>query len=177
MQTKRHLRLLLDTLLCVSVLGCSNNKVQETPNAYPAEIYFSPDGNTAQRIIKAIDSSASTIDLAIFDLTSQEIKGAFERAKNRGVKIRIVADSRQAKGVHSVIQSLLDEGFDIRIRHGKGRGIMHNKFAIFDKKLLVTGSYNWTYNAEHNNYENIVLLSDPETIKRYQEEFDRIYSQ
>ena len=173
---KRYLRLLLIILLCISPLGCSN-KVQETPNTYHTEIYFSPDGDTAQRIIKAIDSSVSTIDLCIFDFTSKEIKEAFERAKSRGVKIRIVADSRQARGVNSVVQTLIDEGFNVKIRHGKGRGIMHNKFAIFDKKLLETGSYNWTYSAEHYNCENAIFISDPETIKRYQEEFDGIYSQ
>ena len=173
---KKCLRLLLTILLCVYASGCSN-KVQETPNTYHTEIYFSPEGDAANRIIKAIDSSNSTIDLAIFDLTSQDISQAFERAKKRGVKIRIIADSRQAKGAHSVIQSLLDEGFNIRIRHGKGRGIMHNKFAIFDGKLMVTGSYNWTNNAEHFNYENAVFICDPDIIKQYQKEFNRIYSQ
>lgn len=171
---KKYLRLLLIILLCLSAVGCSS-KVQETSNTYHTEIYFSPDGDTASRIMKAIDNSISTIDLAIFDLTSQDIKQAFDRAKNKGVKIRIIADSRQAKGAHSVIQSLLDEGFNIRIRHGKGRGIMHNKFAIFDGKLMVTGSYNWTDSAEHYNYENAIFISDPETIKKYQQEFDNIW--
>ena len=171
---KKHLQLFLVVFLCFSAINCSN-KVQETPNTYNTEIYFSPDGDTANRIIKAIDNSNSAIDLAIFDLTSQEIKQAFERAKNRGIKVRIIADSRQSKGEHSVVQTLIDEGFDIRIRHGKGRGIMHNKFAIFDNKLLITGSYNWTNNAEHNNYENAIFISDPETIKKYQQEFDNIW--
>lgn len=172
---KRYLRLLLIISLCFYCFGCSN-KVQETPNTYHTEVYFSPDGGTANRIIKAIDSSTSTIDLAIFDLTSRDIKSAFERAKNRGVKIRMIADSRQAKGANSVVQSLIDEGFNIRIRHGIGRGIMHNKFAIFDNKLLETGSYNYTNNAEHNNYENAIFISDPETIKKYQQDFDRIWN-
>ena len=52
---------------------------------------------------------------------------------------------------------------------------MHNKFAIFDKRLLFTGSYNWTANAEHNNYENAVFISGPQTISQYQKEFDRIW--
>ena len=171
---KKYLQLFLVILLCISAVGCSN-KVQETPNTYHTEIYFSPGGDTANRIIKAIDTSTSTIDLAIFDLTSQEIKQAFDRAKNRGVKIRIIADSRQAKGAHSVIQPLLDEGLNIRIRRGKGRGIMHNKFAIFDGKLMVTGSYNWTDSAEHYNYENAMFISDLETIKKYRQEFDNIW--
>ena len=53
---------------------------------------------------------------------------------------------------------------------------MHNKFAIFDNKLLVTGSYNWTNNAEHFNYENAVLISDPTIITKYQKEFEKIFN-
>ena len=171
---KKYSRLTLTILLCIIICSCSQKSQDKA--LYPIEAYFSPDGGVARRIIKVIDSSASSIDLAIFDLTSRDIKLALERAKQRGIKIRIAADSRQAKGVHSVIQTLINEGFDIKIVHGIGRGVMHNKFAIFDGKLLVTGSYNWTNNAEHNNYENAIFISDPETIKRYQGDFNNIWS-
>lgn len=36
---------------------------------------------------------------------------------------------------------------------------MHNKFFISDNKLLGTGSFNWTYNAVNNNYENLLLTN------------------
>ena len=52
---------------------------------------------------------------------------------------------------------------------------MHNKFAIFDGKLMVTGSYNWTNNAEHFNYENAVFITDTNVIKEYQKDFDDIW--
>ena len=52
---------------------------------------------------------------------------------------------------------------------------MHNKFAIFDGKLMVTGSYNWTNNAEHFNYENAVFITDPNVIMQYQKDFDNIW--
>jgi phosphatidylserine/phosphatidylglycerophosphate/cardiolipin synthase-like enzyme len=175
MTTNKYLRLVLTVSLCILASGC-HGKAPEQSSSYSIEAYFSPDGKIRDRIIKAIDSSSSSIDLAIFDFTSQDIKSAFERAKNKGVKVRIVADSRQAKGVHSVVQMLIDEGFDVKITHGKSRGIMHNKFAIFDKKLMVTGSYNWTENAEHFNYENAVFIIDPSVISLYQKEFDKIYN-
>lgn len=171
---KRYSHIVFIALLCVVIAGCGGYTKTELA-AYCTEAYFSPEGHIQDRIIKAIDASNSSIDLAIFDFTSQEIKAAFEKAKQRGVRIRIIADSRQAKGVHSVVQALIDEGFNVKITHGIGRGIMHNKFAIFDNKLLFTGSYNWTNNAEHNNYENAVFLSEPETITQYQKEFDKIW--
>lgn len=135
------------------------------PALYKSEAYFSPNGNVASNLIKAINNSTSSIDLAIFDLTSQDIVEALVKAKERGVKIKIIADSRQAGGKHSLIYSLRSQGFNIKITHGIKRGIMHNKFAILDNKLLITGSYNWTYSAEHFNYENAVFISDPNIIK------------
>ena len=174
MTIKRYLRLVLVISFCVIASNCYG-KTPEQSSAYSMDAYFSPDGHINDRIVKAIDSSTSSIDLAIFDFTAQDIKSALDRAENRGVKIRIVADSRQAKGVHSVIQMLINEGFDIKIVHGIGRGIMHNKFAVFDKKLLVTGSYNWTNNAEHFNYENAVFITDPNVITQYQKNFDNMW--
>jgi len=174
MAEKKYLQIFFISL-CVIAAGCCGYTKTE-PVLYRTEVYFSPEGHTQDRIIKAVDASNSTIDLAIYSLTAQEIKSAFERAKQRGVKIRIIADSIQAKGSRSVVQALIDEGFNVKIAHGKGRGIMHNKFAIFDDRLLFTGSYNWTTNAEHSNYENSVFISDPEIITQYQKEFDEIWT-
>ena len=146
------------------------------PALYKSETYFSPNSGVALHIIKAINNTKSSVDLAIFDLTSEDITSALEQAQKRGVKIRIIADSRQVKGHSSKIPILADDRFTIKITHGEGRGIMHNKFALFDNKLLVTGSFNWTDSAEHYNYENAIFISDPETIKKYQQKFDKIWS-
>ena len=142
---------------------------------YKAETHFSPNGGVAANIIKAINNTKSSIDLAIFDLTSNDITSSLEKAQKRGVKIRIIADSRQAKGHNSMMPTLADDQFNLKITHGEGRGIMHNKFAIFDGKLIVTGSYNWTNNAERFNYENAIFITDPNVIRQYQKEFDKIW--
>ena len=52
----------------------------------------------------------------------------------------------------------------------------HHKFAIFDGRLLVTGSYNWTDAAESRNLENALFLDDPALIARYGEWFDRQFA-
>ena len=43
------------------------------------------------------------------------------------------------------------------IRWNTSKQLMHNKFCIFDKEALITGSYNWTYSAELRNAENIIF--------------------
>lgn len=52
---------------------------------------------------------------------------------------------------------------------------MHNKFCILDKKVLINGSYNWTYFAEEKNRENILIINNEvEVIESFYEEFRRL---
>ncbi len=140
------------------------------------EAYFSPNGGIRDRLLRAINHTKATIDLAVFDFTSGELAGALLATKERGVLIRIVADTRQAQGKHSEIPWLLEKGVKVRLARGNGRGIMHDKFAIFDGKLLVTGSYNWTDSAERFNHENALVLDEAVVIRRYQTKFDRLFN-
>lgn len=52
---------------------------------------------------------------------------------------------------------------------------MHNKFAIFDGRLLLTGSYNWTDSAEDYNWENVIILDDTAVVRAYKDEFEMMW--
>jgi len=139
------------------------------------EVYFSPEGGTQERIIEAIGQSQESIDIAMYSFTSEAIALALWDAKKRGVAIRIIADTGQSESSYSQIPWLEDKGIPVKLLSGKGRGIMHDKFAIFDSALLVTGSYNWTANAEGYNWENAVFLNDRSIIRAYQDEFEKMW--
>ena len=51
---------------------------------------------------------------------------------------------------------------------------MHDKFCIIDNQIVITGSYNWTDNAEFKNDENIVILKDNEQATKYSLEYKRL---
>lgn len=61
----------------------------------------------------------------------------------------------------------------MRIKAQKG-GIMHNKFCVIDNQVVITGSYNWSSNAEFRNDENISIIRDNETASDYSVEFRRL---
>jgi len=135
------------------------------------QVYF--DG-ALTALVEQVEGSATSIDIAIFDFTSAQLAMALVRARDRGVVVRIIADGRQARGKRSAIPLLRSAGVDVRIF--RGRGAMHQKFAIFDGRLLVTGSYNWTEAAEKRNLENALFLDDPALVARYGEWFDRQFA-
>lgn len=162
-------RLLASVLAALLILGAASALAE-------LEAYFSPNGGIRDRLLRAINLTRATIDLAIFDFTSGELAGALLAARERGVAIRVVADARQVQGKHSEIPLLLDRGVKVRLVRGNGRGIMHHKFVIFDGRHLVTGSYNWTDSAERLNYENVLFLDDPAIVQRYQGHFERLFN-
>ena len=53
---------------------------------------------------------------------------------------------------------------------------MHNKFVIIDNRLLLTGSYNWTFSANNRNDENLLIIDDPEIIEIFQNQFINLWT-
>ena len=53
---------------------------------------------------------------------------------------------------------------------------MHNKFAVIDNRILLTGSYNWTFSANNRNDENLMVIDDPEIIEIFQNQFVNLWT-
>lgn len=150
------------------------------PGSAPVEgPYFSDGGRVADRVIAAINRTQKTLHVAIYDLTHADIAAALADAHRRGVEVLIVADEGQSREPHSEISFLRSQGIPVRLSNGYrgNRSIMHNKFAVFDARLAETGSFNWTTSAENYNFENALFIADPTVVARYEEEFQRIWSQ
>ena len=139
------------------------------------QILFSPHGGIRDRIIKQTNLSKTSIDVAVFDFTSGDLAEALVKAKDRGVALRVIADPKRGADKHSETPFLLKKGVNLRLLSGKGRGIMHNKFAIFDGRILLTGSYNWTESAEKYNWENVIILEDTAVVRTYKDEFEKMW--
>ena len=63
----------------------------------------------------------------------------------------------------------------IPVRDDNSPAHMHHKFALFDRKLLLTGSYNWTRSAGAHNHENLIVSSDPRLVGAFNDMFDRLW--
>lgn len=138
------------------------------------KIFFSPNGGATEETIEQIDKAENYIDIAMYSFTSEPIAEAIIRAKERGVKIRILMDKQQAGGKYSKYQYFVDNGIDvIRDIHA---GIMHNKVAVIDGNILFTGSFNWTKSAEVRNEENLLqFIDEPEIIEIYQKRVNYLW--
>jgi cardiolipin hydrolase len=149
------------------------------------EAYFSPEDDLQQKLIDYIKYEQQGIKLAIFSFTDKEIADALIDAHKRGVQIEIVADAGLLADRFGKIGCLQESGIKIYLydpnqshREAKTLShIMHNKFVLFQKNkqnrpLIWTGSYNFTKSARLSNKENVVVLDNPEIIRKFDRQFD-----
>jgi phosphatidylserine/phosphatidylglycerophosphate/cardiolipin synthase-like enzyme len=134
---------------------------------------FSPRGGTEALIVKAIDASRSEVDVAMFSFTSKPAMAALVRAAGRGVKVKLLLYVKSAFPFRDDVKK---NGIEVRLKEGRvGNGLMHNKYAVIDRALLINGSFNWSDTAENLNTENTIFTTAPEYVTPYASEFDKLY--
>jgi phosphatidylserine/phosphatidylglycerophosphate/cardiolipin synthase-like enzyme len=144
--------------------------------ASAAAVHFSPNGNVRQELIHAIQHSWKQIDVAVYHITSLDLARALASAHAR-IPVRVLTDREKAEANGTALKILREKRVAVRTLGVVGQSLMHHKFAVFDRRLVATGSYNWTQTAERANFENLVFLDDPDAVARFQREFDRLWSQ
>jgi len=137
------------------------------------KVYFSLYDNPRKEIIKNINQAEAFINIAMYIFTDRDIALPLVKAQERGVKLRLYLDQEQTVYLYSQSRFLVQKGIKTRI--SSNNYIMHNKFAIIDNRILLTGSYNWTFSANHRNDENLMIIDDPDVIARYQNYFEKLW--
>ncbi len=142
---------------------------------YSAEVFFCPEDSCSQQLISQINSAQKTIDIAIYSFTLDSIADALLEAKERGVFIRIVFDNLQAANQYSEDERISEAGVLIKIKSGSG--YMHNKFIVIDGEKVLTGSFNYSSNADTKNDENLILIISKKIAKNYSDEFEELWDE
>ncbi len=138
------------------------------------EVKFSLYDNPQKEIIKNINQAEAFINIAMYIFTDREIALPLVKARERGVKVRLYLDKDQAEYQYSQSRFLVQKEINTRI--STNNYIMHHKFAIIDNRLLLTGSYNWTFSANNRNDENLMVIDDPEIIEIFQNQFVNLWT-
>ncbi len=140
------------------------------------EVYFSPEDDTAARIVELLNKAETSIHFLTFSFTSDEIANAMLLRWRTGVDVRGVFDSEQAESNKGTEYPRLKEaGVDVRL--DTFEGALHDKTILIDGQIVITGSYNFGYNAENVNDENLVIIWDTNLAARYEKEFEKVFNQ
>jgi phosphatidylserine/phosphatidylglycerophosphate/cardiolipin synthase-like enzyme len=137
---------------------------------------FSPKGGISAEIMRTIGAATTSVKVAAFVFTSTYIGKAIKNAIYfKHVKVQMVLEAKVARKKYSIDELLAVYGVDVR-EIDIPRGVMHNKIVIVDDKKVITGSYNFTNDAENKNYENVIISDIPEFVADFVKEFDKLWA-
>lgn len=128
-------------------------------------------------ITQYIEEATSEICIAVAWFTHRDIFNAIINALDRkvGVSVILIDDiiNRGPNGLDFAV--FITKGGMVRFMNTR-KLLMHNKFCLFDGKLLITGSYNWTYSAEMHNAENIIVTDEANVCIAFRAQFDLLWN-
>lgn len=123
------------------------------------------------RIVTALDNARVSIRVVMAWFTNDVLFNKLVEKNNQGIDVQLLIYDDGVNRRHGVDFNQLNTTF---IRRGNRGGLMHDKFCVIDNQIVITGSYNWTNNAEFRNDENITIEHDPAQATRYSEEYRRL---
>jgi phosphatidylserine/phosphatidylglycerophosphate/cardiolipin synthase-like enzyme len=145
-----------------------------TVNGSLIEVYFSPQDGTRATIQSVINSAQESIYFMAYSFTSDALAEALIERAEAGVTVAGVFDIDQYhSNLGTEFDTLSNAGIDVRL-DGNPR-LMHHKVIIIDEQIVITGSYNFSNNAEYKNDENTLIIHNKDIAAQYLAEYQQIY--
>jgi phosphatidylserine/phosphatidylglycerophosphate/cardiolipin synthase-like enzyme len=163
------------------------------------EVLFAPHRRSDPRnglawLASQLGGVKRSLDLSLFVFSAQNLADVLAALRERHVRIRLLADPGFASRSFSEVLDLL--GVGLPDRHCRlesanrpwrlpleavgtprlaGGDKLHHKFAILDGRRVVSGSFNWSPSAAHQNDETLLLIDSPQLARHFQVEMDRLW--
>ncbi|MCC6418655.1 MAG: phospholipase D family protein [Gemmataceae bacterium] len=132
--------------------------------------YFSPKGGCQEAVVRELKRARREILVQAYSFTADPLTEALIEAKKRGVHVDILLDRSNEQERYSDLQVFLDQGLAPLI--DATHAIAHNKVMIIDQRTIITGSYNFTNQAEADNAENLLIIKGNADLTRaYRQNF------
>ena len=159
-----------------------DSKLDNTPhnfkvNGKHVEVYFSPSDQTTSHILEFISEVDYSLEFGLLGFTRDDLGLAvIDKDSEFGVNVRGIVEQENING--SEFSNLVAAGVNVRSHQGVTNSL-HHKYAIADANsiasdpTILTGSHNWSSNAENNSDENTLIIHDATTANIYLQEFEK----
>lgn len=136
------------------------------------KVYFD---KIRQQILAELDAATDSISVAVYWFTNEELFDKLISKLDEGVSVELIIHNDYINNRESGLsfQNFINKGG--KFYFSSSDNPMHNKFCVIDKKVVINGSYNWTYYAEDKNRENVLIIKDEQAVlKDFATEYERL---
>lgn len=143
--------------------GGSSQPAQVFLNGSLVEVYFCPEDACKEQVIRTLKGAERSIHFMTFSFTDDDIGNLVKSKAKQGISVKGIFDPRKNK--YSEYEKLKEYSTVEKV---------HHKVFIIDEKIVITGSYNPSKNANERNDENLVIIHDGLVAAEFMNEFKRV---
>jgi phosphatidylserine/phosphatidylglycerophosphate/cardiolipin synthase-like enzyme len=142
----------------------------------PIQVLFSAEDHIVSNLIALVNDAKVNIRFLAFSFTDYPLAQAMIDRSKAGVDVKGVYETFGSTSLGSELKTFLCAGVPAR-QDGNAASFLHDKIIIIDNSIVVTGSLNYSSNADDSNEENVVILDNAEIAALYLQEFDKLWNQ
>lgn len=141
----------------------------------PVQVLFSPEDKIVSNLIALVKDAQVSVRFLAFSFTDYPLAQVMIDRAAAGVDVKGVFETFGSTSPNSELQTFWCAGVPAR-QDGNG-SFLHDKLIIVDNSIVVTGSLNFSSNADDSNEENVVIVDNTEIAALYLQEFEKLWNQ
>jgi len=141
----------------------------------PIQVLFSAEDSVLQNLIALINDAQGSIRFLAFSFTDDPLAQAMIARARAGVDVQGVFETFGSNGISSKLKTFWCAG--LSVRQDGNASFLHNKVIVIDNSIVVTGSLNFSSNADKSNEENVIILDNAEIASLYLQEYEKLWGQ
>jgi phosphatidylserine/phosphatidylglycerophosphate/cardiolipin synthase-like enzyme len=146
-----------------------------TVGGTPVQVWFAAEDEVVSQLIPLVENAQNSIRFMAFSFTHDDLGAAVLARAEAGVDVRGIFETRGSETEYSEMPALYCA--DVPVRQDGNPRTFHHKVFIIDDQILVTGSLNFSDNADNSNDENVIVVTNRDIAALYLEEFERRWAE
>jgi len=146
-----------------------------TVNGTPIQVLFAAEDEVMSLLVPMVVAAQNSIRFMAFSFTHNDLGAAVLGKAKTGVDTMGIFEKRGSETEYSELPTLYCSG--VRVRQDGNKGTFHHKVFIIDEQMVVTGSLNFSDNANESNDENVLIITNADVAAQYLAEFERRWAE
>jgi phosphatidylserine/phosphatidylglycerophosphate/cardiolipin synthase-like enzyme len=146
-----------------------------TIDGTPVQVIFAAEDEAIDEILPLVENAEESIRFMAFSFTNAELGEAMLERAQAGVEVQGIFELRGSQTEFSRLRPLYCA--DLAVRQDGNPGTFHHKVIVIDSKTIITGSLNFSDNANDSNDENVLILTNPDIAAHYLQEYERRWAE
>ncbi len=144
-------------------------------NGAQVQALFAPEDDVVDHLLPFIEAAQTSIRFLAFSYTHDDLGDAMLARASAGVDVSGVFEKVGSETQYSEMPKLYCA--NVPVRQDGNPTFLHHKYIVVDDQIVITGSLNFSANADDSNDENVIVVDDAEIAALYIQEFERVWAE